>query len=331
MSEVCSPANADIYNKHKTCFTREALLRLIAAWNQTHSEAPMVGLTRKSVPELWKALQNRMMPKCGSGSNQEGCWVDTLLGENATSTDALANADAGAGAGDFAGRVKGSGSGSILHVIKSLKPRKPKEWAREPFTWLTNFDIEAVMHQYETDTPAYRFLGVYPIDFAGKSAFGSCLFAEICALRIAPLVKKGIRYLGMILNLDKHDQSGSHWTSLFMCIDPKLPCYGAYYYDSVARKTPGEVSEFIKTVREQLAEVYGSNAVPQFKEDYNRNQHQYADTECGIFSMIYQIRWLNMLEKRRGAVTFGDIVNIKITDKDVHKLRDVLYRPPVRI
>jgi hypothetical protein len=318
MAEVCSPASADIYNKHKTCFTREALLRLIAAWNQSHSEAPISGLTRKSVPELWKALQTRMMPKCGSGSNQEGCWVDTLLGENVTSTDALANAsEAGAGAG----RIQG-----ILPVVKSLKPRKPKEWAREPFTWLTNFDIEAVMHQYETDTPAYRFLGVYPIDFAGKSAFGTCLFAEICAMRIAPLVKKGVRYLGMILNLDKHDQSGSHWTSLFMCIDPALPCYGAYYYDSVARKTPSEVGEFIETVRGQLAELYGTGT--PFKADYNRNQHQYADTECGVFSMIYQIRWLNLLEKRRGAVTFGDIVNIKITDKDVHKLRDVLYRPP---
>lgn len=258
-----------------------------------------------------------MMPVCGAGRNVEGCWVDTLIGETATSTDALA--------------IGGRRIHGILPVLSSVKPRKPKEWAKEPFTWLTNFDIEAVMHQYERDAaPAYRFLGVYPIDFAGRSAFGTCLFAEICSLRVAPLIKRGVKYLGMILNLDKHDQSGSHWTSLFICLDRAAPAFGAYYYDSVARKTPQEVTQFIETIRGQLAGVYGADAVgpDQFKTDYNRNQHQYANTECGIFSMIYQIRWLNLLERRgRAAVTFADVVNIQMTDKDVHRLRDVLYRP----
>jgi hypothetical protein len=69
----------------------------------------------------------------------------------------------------------------------------------------------------------YQFLGVYPIDFEGKDEFGECLFKEMCSLNIVKLYEKGIRYIGLITNLDKHNQSGSHWTSLFVCIDPSKP------------------------------------------------------------------------------------------------------------
>ena len=333
MADLCSPTHAAVYREHKTCFKRGALVRLAQAWNESHADEPQIsGLGRggKSVAALWKDIQRRMMPVCGAGRNQEGCWVDTLLGAAATSTTAVAlaadEAESAAGSGAGSGAAAGAGESDALAVLKSVKPRKPREWYTEPFTWLTNFDIEAVMHQYES--AEYRFLGVYPIDFAKKSLFGTCLFAEICALRIAPMVRGGARFLGMILNLDTHDKGGSHWTSLFVCLDPREPCYGAYYYDSVGREMPPEVADFVKKLAAQLGEVHGADVTTErFRVDYNRNRHQNANTECGIFSMAYQIRWLAMLKKRPGKVAFGDVVNIAITDRDVHKLRDVLYRP----
>ena len=328
MADVCSPTHEAVYREHKTCFKRDALVRLAQVWNETHAgEAPITGLGRggKSVSALWKEIQRRMMSVCGTGRNQEGCWVDTLLGTAATSTTAVALAADDAAGGAQPEAAAGAAAGEALAVLNSVKPRKPRNWYAEPFTWLTNFDIEAVMHQYES--PEYRFLGVYPIDFAKKSLFGVCLFAEICALRIAPMVKGGARFLGMILNLDTHDKGGSHWTSLFVCLDPREACYGAYYYDSVGREMPKEVADFVKTIGEQLAEIHGADTTERFRVDYNRNRHQNANTECGILSMAYQIRWLSMLKKRPGKVTFGDVVNIALTDRDVHKLRDVLYRP----
>lgn len=346
MAHVCSPANAAVYREHKTCFRRDALVRLAEAWNASHPEAPPIaGLGRggKSAAALWKEIQRRMMPTCGAGRDQEGCWVDALLGAAATSTTAVALAtdpdgppDAAprdgaiaAGPGSAAaGAARGAarGDGGALAVLKSVRPRKPREWYKEPYTWLTNFDIEAVMRQYESD--AYRFLGVYPIDFAKKSLFGACLFSEICALRLAPMVRGGARYLGLILNLDTHDKSGSHWTSLFVCLDPREACYGAYYYDSVGRPMPDEVAEYVAGLKDQLAELHGADVVAErFKVEANVNRHQHANTECGIFSMAYQIRWLALLKKRPRKVTFADVVNIAITDRDVHKLRDVLYRP----
>lgn len=307
-AEVCSPSHEENFKKNKTCFSRAALIRLIEAWNASAASPTgtasghqrITGYASKPARVLWRLLNEKMQPQCGSaGATREGCWVDTLLG----------------GESD------------------ALRPKKPKEWYKEPFTWLTNFDIEAVMEQYDASADPdfnYRFLGVYPIDFAGKSAFGTCLFNEICALRVAPLIKQGIKYLGLITNLDRHDQGGSHWTSLFVILDPSNPAYGAYYYDSVGRKTPPEVQAFAESIRDELAGIYPARdtAPHPFRIDYNKNQHQHANTECGIFSMAYQIRWLRLLNSRkRKPTTFEEVVNINITDKDVHHLRDILYRP----
>lgn len=318
MASVCSPSGLTNFQREKTCFNRAALVRLANAWNASRGEeAPITGIGRKNVAELWRDVNKRMAAKCGEDITREGCWVDALLGS----------------------QVAGSTSDTVSDpAVGSVKPRKPRGWYKQPFTWLTNLDIEAVMRQYEANADfKYAFLGVFPIDFADKDAFGRCLVDEICAIRIAPYIKRGVRYLGLITNLDRHDQSGSHWTSLFVCMDPTAACYGAYYYDSVGRPTPNEVTKFIESLRAQLREIY-PDSDGSFKTEWNRNQHQFANTECGIFSMIYQIRWLKLLQtaasKKQGkAVIFQDIVNIKITDKDVHKLRDVLYRPepPARI
>lgn len=301
----CSPVREKIYERDGTCFNRAALLRLVDAWNEKYPSDPIRGASTKSKKEIWKTINERMSRIC-KGSGREWCWVDHL------------------------NHAKDSPD-----VAKSLRPSKPREWYKQPFTWLTNYDIEAVMRQYQDDKElSFKFLGVYPIDFEGKTGFGTCLFAEMCNLDVATYAKRGIQYVGMVTNLDRHDQDGSHWTALFMCIDPKKPCFGAYYYDSVSNRPPTDMKRFMDRVKKQMdayaaAKAKTGEKPAVFRLDYNKIRHQYGNSECGVFSMAYILRWLEKMQENP-ETQFEDIMEIKVSDKEVHKLRDQLFRPNTR-
>jgi len=297
----CSPIGEKNFEKDNTCFSQAALERLIKIWNDLYPSNKIMkikGGVKLSKKELWKEMNKRMSSQC-KGAGKEFCWVDKL-----------------------------DGAKKDPEIVKTLRPVKPSEWYKKPYAWLSNYDIEAVMNQYQEDQSfKYQFLGVYPIDFAATDSFGECLFKEMCHVNIATLYKKGIQYIGLITNLDKHDQSGSHWTSLFACIDPEKPCFGAYYYDSVSRTPPPEVGTFMKKLKTQAEKIANENKISrEFRTDYNENRHQYGDSECGVFSMAYQIRWLDKLKKKPG-ITFEEIEKIKTNDSKIHKLRNVLFRP----
>ena len=56
-------------------------------------------------------------------------------------------------------------------------------------------------------------------------------------------------------------------------------------------------------------------------------QHQTGDSECGMFSMYYIIKWLSLLRKNKDT-TFEDIVKTSsINDENIAALRKVLFRP----
>jgi hypothetical protein len=291
--EVCSPVARNEFKKNKTCFSKTALIRIAELWNNNNKNNAIKGLYTKSKHNLWRDINDRMQQQC-NGSGREWCWADKLGANNTT------------------------------EVAKSLRPKKPSEWYKKPYAWLSNYDIQAVMTQYQED-PAnkYVFLGVFPIDFTSKDAMGQCICQEICTLDITKFIKKGIKYIGFITNLDRHDESGSHWTSTFICIDPHMPCYGAYYYDSVSRETPPSVKGFMKSIHAQLPY---KDVKSKFKLEYSEQREQSGNTECGMFSILYQLRWLETLQKNPNS-TFGDVLKVKMNDAFVHKYRDILFRP----
>jgi hypothetical protein len=301
---ICSPMRAKEYARDGTCFSKLALIKMAEIWNKTNGK--MLGninnVRHKSKQKLWNDINDHMSKIC-KGSGREWCWVDKL----------------------------GPAAKANSEIIKSVRPVKPREWYREKYAWLSNYDIQNVMRQYQDDkSNEYRFIGVFPIDFAMKTAFNSCLYEEICKLDINHLYSKKIRYLGMITNLDKHDEPGSHWTSLFMCIDPNMESFGAYYYDSTFDgydKPPKEIIDFMKRMAiqgNQMTKSMGINR--KFKIMYNKVRHQRKSSECGVFAIAFQIRWLHKLKENK-TIVFDDIIKMKITDNDVHQLRNHVFRP----
>lgn len=291
---VCSPSSNNIYLRDRTCFDKPALLRLAESWNKTHKTDPITNTNKLSKRKLWEQINRKMQSKCkGKGDDKEACWVDHL----ASKSDP---------------------------VTKKLRPVAPEEWSKNPYTWLSNYDIEEAMVQYEDDESyKFKFIGVYPVDFAAKtSLFGQCLYQETCDIDFKKLLKKGYKYAGMVINLDYHDEPGSHWTALFIIIDPSSSNYGAYYYDSVSRPPPKEIDDYMKLLQTKAQEA---DPTKTFKLEYNIYRHQFKNSECGVFSMSYIVRWLVLLQKKPDT-TFEKVVKIKIRDEDIHKLRRKFFR-----
>jgi hypothetical protein len=81
---------------------------------------------------------------------------------------------------------------------------------------------------------------------------------------------------------------------------------------------------FINNVKKQCNTLYPNK---KFIINYNKKQHQFKNTECGMFSIIYQLRWLNKLYKNKNT-NFSEIINSSLlNDKNVNHMRKSLYRP----
>jgi hypothetical protein len=308
MNEFCSPANEN----NKYCFSKKSLLNMISVWNSLKIQKINVKNTMTS-RMLFNYLYNVMNKYCP----KHKYWLWAGIIEKLAEKKGLKNIE----------RIKRK-----LRLIskKELKPEKPESWYRNPKTWLSNFDIQNVMFQYKmTKKYKYDFLGVFPIDFSTVSINGTCLYSEFCNMDIKNYVKKGIKFIGFITNLDKHDEPGSHWTSSFIVIDPSLPTFGAYYYDSTGRPMPVYLQNFMNNIKKQCNELYPNTP---FNIIQNKKQHQYKNSECGVFSMLFQLRWINKHIVKKNNTSFEEIIgNPYINDEQMLKIRDHLFRPNTKM
>jgi hypothetical protein len=70
-------------------------------------------------------------------------------------------------------------------------------------------------------------------------------------------IKENVYKLGAVFNLDRHDESGSHWTAMF--IDILLG--ELYYYDSVAQSVPDEIFDLAERVVSQGNDLILENKI----------------------------------------------------------------------
>lgn len=310
MRDYCSPRN----EKEPFCFPTKVLNILVQIYNMVCFKKPIrTGNANKTGKELYNLLNMRLKEYCGNNRYWLWCSVlEMMANQKQNSVDVV----------------------SIKYKLKQiekkhLQPEKPLVWYKNPKTWLSNYDIQNVMNQYK-DHPKYKydFIGVFPIDFSEKSASGTCLYSSFCNIDIKSYVKHGIKYIGLITNLDKHNESGSHWTSSFIIIDPDSASYGIYYYDSAVNVIPTHLNDFFNNVKQQCDKLYPAK---KLTIQYNLKKHQYKNTECGVFSMIFQIRWLNKLILKQNLTNFAEITaNPFINDDKMLEIRDHLFRPNSR-
>jgi len=187
----------------------------------------------------------------------------------------------------------------------------PQKWKTNPNEWLSNKDILDVIQQYEEAFHYFHFVGPTPIDFDAMVTPSQCVTEEMCQFNIDNEQKRGKQFVAIVFNLDKHNESGSHWTSMFI----DIPQQTIYYFDSAHNNVPAEVKTFVKRV------------APEFAFFSNRVQHQRGNTECGMYSLYFIIQMLVSKHRKRLFANRFNHPSHRINDKTVETFRKIYFTP----
>ena len=206
----------------------------------------------------------------------------------------------------------------------TFRPKGPLE----RYKWFNTHNINNILSQYEYKYLDFEYLGAVPIDFESLPVLG------IANINFDKLVKNGKTKIGMVINLDEHWQTGSHWVALFA----NLVKNQIYYFDSYGIRPPPRIINFIKKIalwcynRNIVQNEYNINYdteskfLTKYKNkyekildiQYNKTRHQYENSECGVYSVNFILR---LLEDE-------DINKFKkpTSDKVINKCREVYFR-----
>jgi len=230
---------------------------------------------------IWKQLKNYYASIC----NKESCWVRQMTKNTKMEKE----------------------------LLDAFAPESPKTWKKNPNEWLSSIDILEVMNQYEKKYKCFDFLGPSPIDYDAHRLYGECVWEELCHFNLGKQIKKGHTKFGVIFNLDPHYKGGSHWVSLFINVPKKT----IFYFDSAGETCPAQIKKFVNMVIEQGKEL---STPINFKYDENHPvEHQYGNTECGIYSLFFIV---HMLEDK---ITGHYLKTHVLKDRYMQHFRHVYY------
>ena len=275
---VCSIDRQMKYGKSGNCFSTSELKNIA----QVLKKEKKIGKIPESRSALQKTIQQSFQNQCSIDKNkQEACWIQQPIVRKYT------------------------------HLTKSLesalKPAMPNSWKQDKFTWLSSIDIFDAMKPFEKKWKDFIFLGPFPRD---------CPVGIQCPLsNLSPesLLKSGKKKIGIIYNLDLHDEPGSHWVAVFI----HLTKGHIEYYDSYGSPPEELIYGFMRSFAEKLNQFYKNKKVITI--DFSRRRHQYGGSECGMFSMVF------LLQRLQGY-SLRNIEKQNLTDSFVNHMRFVMFR-----
>lgn len=174
------------------------------------------------------------------------------------------------------------------------------------FEWLNTLNINDVMSQYENHYPKFKFFGAIPMDFDKLPKLG------VKNANYSDIVKSGKTQFGYVFNLDEHWQPGSHWVAMYADVEK-----GQFiYFDSYGTLPEKRVRNLMKRLTLFSRDELG---VKKMLIDYNKNRHQYKNSECGVYSINFILRMLK-------GESFDDIEKSKVPDDEINQCRKKYFR-----
>jgi hypothetical protein len=259
-----------------TCYTYKALQTIAEAYNKTVTPSQKIAIPASKTSSSKKALWHNIKEKMDKITNCEGewCWKSQPFMKNVQDPE-----------------------------LKELtfKPPIPKG----VHDWLSTDDIDNVIKQYNAQHPELYFLGTWPIDFES-------LNPKFKTFDPVKLQKEGKTKVALVLNEDRSNQPGSHWTGLFMDLTRRQ----AQFFDSYGKPPLAPLRNWIKEINDNLK----AQNKRQFTLMYSPYQQQRLGSECGVYT-------LHFLIKRIQGVPFKTIVNHIIRDEKMNKNRQVFFNP----
>ena len=288
-TDLCAPSRSGNFSKTQSCLTIYEMRSVAALYNQDNASDPIPKSDFTNVDLLRDALDKRFT----SCKGKELCWLEQPA-------------------------IKQSRD-LYLRLQRNFKPKKPESWKRNKRQWLNTYDILDVMKQYSEAHTEFEFMGVFPVDFQAKVGQSQCVVQSMCNFSVEQLIDNGKSSFGIVFNLDKHNQPGSHWVACFCSLDPKDSKFGICYFDSVGKKPPREIFDFMKSVKEQCKLIFKQH-MSKFVAKFNCTQKQFKNTECGVFSMVFIKFCLENKQK-----SYRQVRKMIGKDDDIFQFRETLY------
>lgn len=288
-----------------SCFSLTSLRKIAENYNKRNQNKIDTSLGKK---ELVEELESKLSNKC----NEQTCWLRL----------------------DF---VKEMENPEIEE--NTFRPTGP----RQKYEWLSTTHINDVVEQYQNVHKDFLFLGAVPLDFEELPVLG------IGDINFNELERQGKHKIGLVINLDEHNQTGSHWVSLYTDLKKKQ----VYFFDSVGRKPVKKIRKFINKItkylymkkynsrlpindviekiknvkggREKKEESIKSNEYIQnllsggFDIRYNNIQHQFKNSECGVYSINFIVRLVS-------GESFDSVIHDIKKDDEMNENRKEYFR-----
>lgn len=308
----CAPAYAD---QTISCMSKDALSTIVKSYNSRNLDPIQVN-NSSSKKDIWEAIQQKMSHICG---NDETCWLEQ------------------------------PGIKNIPQLNEFFKPLAPLG----RYQWLSTDDILNVMKQYEKKYPRFKFVGPLPMDFLSLKDNDSKFLQS---LNLNSFISQKYDNIGIIFNMDPSSADGSHWIAMNINLRNKeiyffdsygdkhvynntymLPFYDSYgkYHRVDKIALPPNIQKFIFRImvtitpelRELSQKTINQMAITQkhkptikmpYKLKINTIQHQFANSECGVYSILFIIK--------SQTDSFENISRDIIADESANKYRDTLFR-----
>ena len=282
----CSPKNSNQPNSAYTCYTDDSLNDLRILWNKKYPKSRI----ESTCPRVIHATLTELLQ---SSCKTEACWLKRKFVPK---------------------------TGKMREILnESFRPEYPREWKSGAKNWLSNLDINRVMHQYEAAYRCFKFIGPTPIDFdkvlrTKKSGASRCVWSDMCNFKLSEQMASGKYKIGIIFNTDPHNKSGEHWISMFI----NIINHTIFFYDSTGDPIPPEIQLFIDRI------VAQGKQLPHpitFTVDNSEGikTHQTGGTECGVYSLFFIINTLI------NNLTAAEIKSQPLPDKYMRQFRKKLF------
>ena len=288
----CSPYSKKKAHATNSCYTEDSLQEIKNDYNKSHPGSPIKASNTNGI-------RNELIMRLKYCNNEDEKCI-----------------------------LKGVSDAKLQQKLNKLlfAPDSPAEWKKNPNEWLSNYDIMSVLEQYEATYPNFKFISPSPIDFDSPSDnnANTCITEEICKFSLQKQLDNNITKIGMIFNLDKHNQSGSHWVSLFIDLENKF----IFYFDSTGNKIPPEIKTLKNRIVTEAAQLKPKPMTLKYLNNY-KTVHQHGNTECGMYSLFFIITLLTNATEYDKNMTMNDKIMLftkkHIDDKYVEKYRTVYF------
>ena len=215
---------------------------------------------------------------------------------------------------------------------------KPQGTKRR-FDWLSTIEINNLMEQFELKHTHFKFGGAIPRDILKLNYPLMNTELIIRNLELKHLLDMKKHILAYIYNLDESWQSGSHWVALYCDINKGH----IYFFDSYGLRPHKDIRQMVRKLANICYHRQNTSCVSNCKQldvsdsfmmnkgsnkledklggniSWNRNRHQYKNTECGVYCLNFIIKLLE-------GNSFNSLTENRISDSVINKERDKLFR-----